>query len=314
MYNAEKYIERCLKSLFGLKTENEIIVVNDGSTDNSLDIVEKFRKDYPKENIIVITQENRGAGAARNVGLKHSIGKYISFIDSDDFVDTKKYEEIIRKTIENDLDVGLGNGNYIFDENEIKLMDDFKGKNIDNLEIGTGFYYSKHLYEKYKIASRTEMVTNIYKKEFLYKNNIFFNEKRLYEDVFFIFMCMIKAKRIKYFDLDFYKYIIRKNSDNIMSKEYDYNDLLDTIDDIKDECRKIKDLQKRKTIEKTRLQSLLNGLLTKIYIKNFKKYKKEIIRNRQNIKYIWMESKLDLKDKIKTTKKCNYLYINLRKI
>lgn len=117
VYNVEKYIERCLKSLCELNIENEIIVVNDGSIDSSVQIVEKFKEKYINENIIIVNQENKGLSGARNTGIRKANGEYISFIDSDDFVDTEKYKEIINKTIENNLDVGLGNGIYYYEKN-----------------------------------------------------------------------------------------------------------------------------------------------------------------------------------------------------
>ena len=93
VYNVEKYLERCLKSLCGLKIENEIIIINDGTKDGSLEIAERFRENHKNENIIIISQENQGLSEARNNGLKVAKGEYISFIDSDDFVDTENYEK-----------------------------------------------------------------------------------------------------------------------------------------------------------------------------------------------------------------------------
>ena len=99
VYNVEKYVEKCLESLCGLKIENEIIVVNDGTKDSSLEIVERFKENHKNENIIIISQENQGLSEARNNGLKAAKGEYISFIDSDDFVDTENYEKFINEVI-----------------------------------------------------------------------------------------------------------------------------------------------------------------------------------------------------------------------
>ena len=91
VYNVEKYIEKCLNSLCNPEIEKEIIIVNDGSTDSSLKIVEEFKKNHDKENIIIISQENKGLSEARNTGLRKAKGEYVSFIDSDDFVNNKLY-------------------------------------------------------------------------------------------------------------------------------------------------------------------------------------------------------------------------------
>ena len=93
LYNAQDYIEECINSALNQTYPNiEIIVVNDGSTDNSLSIANKFSN---KKCIKIISQPNKGAAAARNVGLLHSTGEYIQFLDSDDILDSHKIEEQI---------------------------------------------------------------------------------------------------------------------------------------------------------------------------------------------------------------------------
>ena len=117
VYNVEKYVEKCLESLCGLKIENEIIVVNDGTKDSSLEIVERFKENHKNENIIIISQENQGLSEARNNGLKAAKGEYISFIDSDDFVDTENYEKFINEVIEDKVDIGIGRYKKIIEKN-----------------------------------------------------------------------------------------------------------------------------------------------------------------------------------------------------
>ena len=108
VYNVERYLEKCLKSLCGLNIENEIIIINDGTKDSSLEIAEKFRENHKNENIKIISQKNQGLSEARNNGLKVAKGEYISFIDSDDFVDTENYEQFINETIKDKVDIGIG--------------------------------------------------------------------------------------------------------------------------------------------------------------------------------------------------------------
>ena len=94
VYNSEKYLERCLKSVIYQTYENlEIICVNDGSEDNSLEILEDFKK--KDERVKIISTENKGQSHARNKGLKESSGDYVSFIDSDDWVSLSLYEKFI---------------------------------------------------------------------------------------------------------------------------------------------------------------------------------------------------------------------------
>ena len=86
IYNVEKYLKKCLDSLVNQTLDDiEIILVNDGSKDNSKQIAEKFANDYPNK-IIYLEKENGGLSSARNYGLKHAKGDYISFVDSDDYV------------------------------------------------------------------------------------------------------------------------------------------------------------------------------------------------------------------------------------
>ena len=114
VYNVEKYIEKCLNSLCNPEIEKEIIIVNDGSTDSSLKIVEEFKKNHDKENIIIISQEKKGLPEARTTGLRKAKGEYVSFIDSDDFVDKKLYEIMVKEVIKDRVDYGIGKYSYFY--------------------------------------------------------------------------------------------------------------------------------------------------------------------------------------------------------
>ncbi|MBR3134876.1 MAG: glycosyltransferase [Clostridia bacterium] len=104
VYNVEQYLEKCLNSLVGqtIADDIEIIVVNDGSTDGSHDIIKEFEEKH--SNIIYLRKENGGLSDARNYGLKRATGDYIAFLDSDDFVDETLYEKLYNKAIEEEAD------------------------------------------------------------------------------------------------------------------------------------------------------------------------------------------------------------------
>ena len=96
VYNVEKYLKQCLESVVNQTLDKiEVICINDGSTDNSLNILKEYEKKY--NNIIIIDQENKGPGFARNIGMKRASGKYIYFLDSDDYIELNAMED--RKSV-----------------------------------------------------------------------------------------------------------------------------------------------------------------------------------------------------------------------
>lgn len=106
VYNVEKYVGRCLESCLDQdlpKDEYEIIVVNDGTQDNSVQVIEKYIK--PENNVTLIHRENGGLSAARNTGLKHAQGEYVWFVDSDDWIEKDSLSKLIQYIKKYDLDV-----------------------------------------------------------------------------------------------------------------------------------------------------------------------------------------------------------------
>ena len=103
VYNVERYVEKCIRSCeMQDVTDFELVVVNDGSTDNSLSIVEQVSKEY--ENIAIITQKNQGLSAARNAGLQVARGEYVWFVDSDDWIEPNCLGRITKK-LKDGLDI-----------------------------------------------------------------------------------------------------------------------------------------------------------------------------------------------------------------
>ena len=100
VYNVEKYIDKCLQTLVNQTLEDiEIIIVNDGSTDNSEEIIKQYLQAY-KNKIKYVIKENGGLSDARNYGMKYATGEFIAFLDSDDYVDVTIYEKMYKKAIE----------------------------------------------------------------------------------------------------------------------------------------------------------------------------------------------------------------------
>ena len=104
VYNAKDYLQDCIKSLLSQTlVDCEFIFVNDGSTDNSLEIIQKYQEE--DNRIKLISQENKGIAEARNAGIEIASGEYIGFLDNDDFVKIDFFENLYKNAIENNLDI-----------------------------------------------------------------------------------------------------------------------------------------------------------------------------------------------------------------
>ena len=196
VYNVEDYLEKCLDSVIGQTFEDiEIICVNDGSTDNSLDILNEYEK---KDNRIkVISQENAGLAEARNVGMKHACGEYLLFLDSDDWLELECIEELYANAKNNDSDMVLFNSIEIKENNQTReriYIKPKKKKKIDFDNFSFDYSFKKRLV----MNSLFVVWSKFYKTSFLKENKIEFKDFRLFEDVPFHIETMIRAERISY--------------------------------------------------------------------------------------------------------------------
>lgn len=217
-YNAENYIDKCLNSLINQTMKDiEIIVINDGSTDKTLSILNKY-----KDKIILINQNNKGIGASRNIGIGKSNGEYIVFVDSDDFVNDNMCEECYQYAKNNNLDLLIFNYLEINEEDNTTRNNDF----IEDFGI-TNIKENKELLTKIN----TSPWNKLYKREFLIKSKVRFPENVKYEDFPFVELVLEKAKTIGYLKDRYYNYLIRKKSETttIDKKVYDIFKVLDII-------------------------------------------------------------------------------------
>lgn len=222
IYNKEKYLIDCLNSLCEQTYSNiEIILINDGSSDGTLDICEEFAD--RDQRIKIITQDNSGVSHSRNVGLKNASGSYIAFVDADDYVDSNFIKE---------------------------LMIGIKKYNVDFIQCGTVINEDKFLYcyDRESIFANADQVTldflvrgmsgtvwdKLYKKELL--DGIYFDEEySKNEDTFFIFECVKKASSFVRIGLPLYHYSYKKDDSltGIFSLTEDYN-LFRYLDEVSD--------------------------------------------------------------------------------
>ena len=191
VYNASKYIEETLRSILTQSLAHlEVICVDDGSTDDSREIISRIAEDDPR--LRLITQENQFAGIARNNGLLHARGEYIHFMDADDTVLPYAYHCVLAKAKKYDLDV-LRFGGIAIEEGTGRTRE---GYSMD----GTGFADFMRLLdpEKDDVLFQISVTpwTGIYKRTFLTENKIEFNGLRVCNDRSFYLRCITLAKRI----------------------------------------------------------------------------------------------------------------------
>jgi hypothetical protein len=208
VYNVQKYLEDCLLSIYkqSLSLETfEVITVNDGSTDRSLDILRKYGKIYP--NLIIVSQENKGQSAARNNGLAVASGKYIFFMDSDDFLCLDSLSSLLSKAVEHDLDVLRFDYRYVDEEGhklDKKTNRDKRRQYSDWLVDGQFLY--KHLYQGEFFC------LSLLKRNFLLKYSILYKEGVFFEDVEYALKVAYYAKKVVYMDSCIYAYRQRGTS------------------------------------------------------------------------------------------------------
>lgn len=180
VYNVEKYLSTCLHScIHQTLYDIEIICVNDGSTDNSLKILEQFSHIDPR--IIIINKPNGGLSSARNVGIKNARGKYLMFLDSDDFLSTDACERVWRETLETPTDIVIF-GTNIFPENP-KASDWYY--NVLSVKTHRRWGFSSDILFK-EPASKPFVWRQAYNKKFFFEHNLLFNETVKYgEDILF---------------------------------------------------------------------------------------------------------------------------------
>ena len=212
VYNVENYLRKCLDSILEQTLEDiEIICVNDGATDSSPDILREYKEKDAR--IIIIDQENRGLGAARNAGIAKAQGEYVGFVDSDDFIHPAMYEKLYKKARKFDSDVVLTNINlYYTDTGETEL---FRDNDFYSLMSKTKYFT---VMQHPRILQFIGVWDRIYRRSFLEKYQLLNPVNRIYEDVLFTVQTCVFAEKISIVNEPFYYY--RKNTGrSIVDKE-----------------------------------------------------------------------------------------------
>ncbi len=282
IFNVEEYLEDTLNCLLNqtIIEDMEILMIDDGSTDNSRYIIEKYALDY--DNFHAFHQENQGPSKSRNLGISLAKGEYIQFLDSDDYISPDGYESLYELAKRNDSDIASSvmvrlkrynvKDSYFFIEG-YKNID----KTMDSVNLND---YPELIWDTFS-------TNKLFKKEFILKNNLKFNHTGYYEDVPFGLESLMLAEKISILKDVFYFWRIRENSNLSITQQYS------NVDNFKDRIKMIgfcNEIIERENVN----EDLKNELYFKwldydlnIYLKKFYQYDEafypELIKEIKNI-------------------------------
>lgn len=203
VYNTEKYLKECLESILSQSYANfEIICVNDCSNDNSLSILKEYAKLDGRIKIIN-NETQRGAGVSRNIAINRSVGEYIAFVDSDDYID-KDLLFLCNEKIKKETEVVIFGAKTLNEKTKCTRCGQYSSRKFPNR------FFKNKLFSYHTIS-----YNKIYKKEFLLKNGIEFNNTKTGEDQIVFIKTMLLAKHIEILKKDLYTY--RKNRKNSLT-------------------------------------------------------------------------------------------------
>ena len=206
VYNVEDYLEECINSILSQTYTNlEILIVDDGSTDNSLAILQQFSQ--RDSRITIFTKENGGLSSARNCAIDEAKGEYFTFIDSDDYIEENYIEYLMKSLIDNEADISIVNSYHMING---------KRKDIINNDGSVSIFSRREVLEK-MYSKKNDFIGilqsaqgKLYKKELF--NNIKYPLGKKYEDAFTTYKLYLNSKKIVYTNLALYAYRIREGS------------------------------------------------------------------------------------------------------
>jgi len=285
IYNSEKYLDRCVNSILLQTYENiELILVNDGSTDSSLLICEKYK--LMDSRVKIINKVNEGVSSARNCGIDIAKGDLIGFVDSDDYIDKEMYNILSKKILE-DTDLVVLISHTI---NRSELLD----FDIDYISRDEALFYL------FQLKFPTSLWAYLYKRDIIEKTRL--NEKiHFFEDFEFNSKIIMKAQKVNLCRSSLYNYEINETSINSQKISYKKMSCLNIYDNLKNEQYINDNLNLKKSSEYFRshfiisvIISLSNSLdvVDKAYFKLIKNSSKEKLRDVLTSKYVPIKYKI----------------------
>lgn len=222
VYNVENYILKCLNSIKNQSYKNlEIIIINDGSSDNSLEICNSFISQNSNLNLKLFNQHNKGLSEARNIGFENSTGMYISFIDGDDFINENFFSILYNDLIKNNVDISICNYKKIYSD----CQDSSNSKNLKGSILTKTKYIEKVLYNQVY----TSAWGKLYKKSAI--QDIKFIPRKFFEDMFYTCEWLKKSNNITFNATQLYYY--NQIGTSITRSQYDKKKILDYYEAVK---------------------------------------------------------------------------------
>ncbi len=269
IYNVEAYLERCIKSIIGQTYNNiEILLIDDGSKDNSLEICKRFEK--LDKRIRVFHKGNGGLSDARNYGIDRAKGEYLVFIDSDDYIENRYVEELVKLVTKDNLKVAQCGFNKVRDNQILEKTNDSNNCVQSGRKMVIDFYGENE--------SKNIVVWNkIYRKDLFEK--LRFPCGKIHEDEYVTYKILYQEEKVGITNECLYNYSF--NPDSITQKKYNIK-RLDAMGAYQERISYFKNKKDNELMELTTNFYLtylkVNFVKIKLYVENSKKYEKNIIK------------------------------------
>lgn len=268
VYNGIKFINKCMDRIINQTYSNiEVILIDDGSKDNSYELLKKYDKKY--ENVKSYSHPNKGQSQTRNIGLKYASGDYVTYLDVDDYFDHDFIETFVKES--NNCDIVIGGYRRVFDNGEVEFT----------------YNHKDNEWNKYK---RATVWAKLYKKSFLDKNNIAYPNVNLYgEDVVYTMRCLSKSPKVRIIDYVGYNNLINDQSITHRDKDKILNDVPKMIENIDSFIKDNKNFLENnsKIVKYYYLKLFSNFLIEQAEFLKYDKLKKYYIDNISVIKKIF---------------------------
>lgn len=212
-YNSEEYMRYCIESLLPGGESVELLIVNDGSVDQTAVIADEYAKKYPTI-VKAIHQENGGHGEAVNAGIQHATGLYLKVVDSDDWVDTRAYLKILQKLndfVTENKSIDMVISNFVYEKEGAKYKKVMKYENV--LPIGEIFSWDD--IKPFRKGQYLLMHSLIYKTQLLKNSGLELPKHTFYVDNLFVYVPLKHVKTMYYINVEFYRYYIGREDQSV---------------------------------------------------------------------------------------------------